>query len=217
MILNIYFWLFCWLISWGLFYLISYKLRSNFLKNFKAISLILITLGFFNFLIFQREVLFFLKKLNYLSTLLFVLFFILEIAIIYFSRKKLQRPVGFISRFPNQFFLRMDYRYLISKWSEIFFQQILIIALVYIIYFSSTLNIYLVFLIIFGLSHIPVIYFTNWRWGIYFTVMASISAFIFPVLILKFDYGFIYSFIIHSAFYSLSGLFLWIKENLFKK
>lgn len=123
----------------------------------------------------------------------------------------LQRPDDLIAKSPSEHFLYLDFRYLAPKIFEIIFQQIMIVALT-IMLSQIGLNvvaIVAVFAVLFGFAHVGIFKTDGKFWGWFFTITATISAFIFPVLILKVEYGFVYSFILHLLFYIPSGVIFW--------
>lgn len=141
--------------------------------------------------------------------------FVLNPLTYWFARKKLKRPTDFIYRNDSQNFIKLDYRYLVSKTFEILFQQTCIIVLVSLLAQAglSLLAIMFLFFLLFGASHLPLFLTGNWIWATYYIVFSALSGFIFPPLILKLSSGFIYSFIIHWLFYTLAGVGFWIYFN----
>jgi predicted membrane protein len=133
----------------------------------------------------------------------------------FFSNKFLKRPIRFLEKYSHISYLRLDYRYLISKSFEIFFQQILIVSLVFMLknngfdLFWTTI----VFAFLFGFGHIPMIRLEKSFFGIFVFIAAIISSFLFPFLILSFQYGFIYTYIAHWLFYTNSGVLYWIANS----
>ena len=113
----------------------------------------------------------------------------------------------------------MDYKYLASKPFEILFQQIMILILVLLLSketFSMTETIFY-FVLLFGIVHLLGINIAGKIFGTYFLVMSLIGAIIFPILILNVNYGFMYSFIVHVSFYSISSVLFWLYgEKLLK-
>jgi hypothetical protein len=112
----------------------------------------------------------------------------------------------------------LDYRYLFSKSFELLFQQIMIVVLILSIHRMTTTMIHVIVIygVIFSLAHLPIYPFigTNEKAFRVFYLVASItSAILFPLLILKVDYGFVYSYAIHLSFYTLAALILWARQT----
>jgi hypothetical protein len=113
----------------------------------------------------------------------------------------------------------LDYRYLVSKAFEILYQQTMIVVLILII--NGTINnlagVMIVYAVVFGLGHFPMIglfgeqqkSFTR-----FYVVVAVGSAIVFPVLILRVNYGFVYSYVVHSIFYTFLAGWFWVRGTL---
>ena len=115
-------------------------------------------------------------------------------------------------------FLNFDNYFLYVKPFDVFFQQMIIIWLIYTlrINFSVLAKIIGILIVIFGLSHSILIYFMGLFWGIYFTSFAVLWAIIFPLLITRFRNGWIMTYALHIWFYSFSGMIVLMKShNLF--
>ncbi len=125
-----------------------------------------------------------------------------------------QRPDKLIAKSPSEYFIYLDFRTVLPKTLEVMFQQIMVVALT--IRLSqmgySIGTIIAAFAIFFGVVHLGMFKTDGKFWGSFFTIAAIISAFIFPVLILKFEYGFVYSFIAHLLFYIPTGVLFWIYQ-----
>lgn len=208
--IDIIIWVSFWLIVWGgYFYLI--RRRINY------ISRPVITSAYF--LIFSLPAIYVSKELlipllKAFSIIPFVvLFFVLVGTVVsyHFSKKHLQPPTKLIEKYPNASFLRMDYRYVISKSCEIFFQQVMIVIFVLLLidYGLSIWQIILTFLVFFGVVHVPLIKLEGKVMGYFFTLSSLVSALVFPPLILLFNYGFVYSYTVHWAFYTFSAVLFW--------
>ena len=138
--------------------------------------------------------------------------FVLNPLVYWYARKKLKRPTDFIDRNHDQNFIKLDYRYLVSKTFEIIFQQTCIIVLVSLLgqVGYSMFIIMLVFCLLFSVSHVPLFLTSRRRWASYYIVFSALAGFIFPPLILRVPSGYIYSFIIHWLFYTSAGVGFWI-------
>jgi len=142
--------------------------------------------------------------------IVFVLF--LNFAAYYLGRRFLKKPKKFIKENPYEYSILMDYRYILPKAMEILFQQIFIVLLTLTLFdtgFTLTGAI-IVFAVIFGLMHLPLIKSIGKFFGEYYSIFAALSAVVFPTLIIKFEYGFVYTYSIHLLFYTLSSLGLWL-------
>ncbi len=109
----------------------------------------------------------------------------------------------------------MDYKYLFSKSFDILFQQTMVVILTLLLLKNkfSILEIIFLFAFIFGSIHLGQYVYSGKFFGTYYLIFSMVSAIIFPILILKVNYGFVYTYSIHWLFYTLSGVFFWIYEN----
>jgi hypothetical protein len=95
--------------------------------------------------------------------------------------------------------------YLTAKYFEIIFQQVYITAVIFLLSRFMTYDVLtsgLIFSILFGLFHIPIIFFKflkNMRF-IYF-VLSFLGGFVFYYLITNLIYGYFFTYLIHTAFY----------------
>jgi hypothetical protein len=135
-----------------------------------------------------------------------------SIIIYYFAQKNLKKDKKIINKYRNVDFIKIDFRFLFSKIFEIFFQQLMVFILIKILNnlgFNLTIII-LVFIFLFGLSHLFLIKINKKMFGLFYTLVGILSAFIIPYIILNINYGIIITFIIHYLFYIFAGVLFWI-------
>jgi len=213
------FWFLFWILGWLGFYVLP-KNKQSYTKNFISVSAYFISASVF-IVYYYKDILVNIYKALTIFQLILVLIFLSFIFLTYFiSNKFLKKPIEFIEKYSTAPFLELDYRYIFSKSFEILYQQLLIIALAYLLY-DAGLNltmITLIFAAMFGLSHIGSLRYHKNMFGVIILFAAMVSSFFFPYLILKFKYGFIYTYIAHWLFYSNTGLLFWImNQPIFKK
>lgn len=124
--------------------------------------------------------------------------------------KAIKTPKQAITKHPTGFIITLNPRYTISKYVEIFFQQILIITLVLLLY-NSGLNLMQTifwFALIFGLLHFPLVVLMDRFFGGFYFTGSVLSALILPPLIILNEYGFLYSYLTHLFFYLIGGVAL---------
>ena len=147
-----------------------------------------------------------------------ILVYVVTVALYRVARVSFTRPEQLIERNPYELFLTLDYRYLFSKSFELLFQQIMIVVLILTIHrmTATMIHVIVIYGVIFSLAHLPIYPFigTNEKAFRVFYIVASIaSAVLFPLLILKIDCGFVYSYAIHLSFYTLAALILWRRHT----
>lgn len=138
--------------------------------------------------------------------------FAADIVVYHALRRARFGQMEFIAHHPHTEFLAINDRYLISKSAEIVFQQTLIVLLALILRDAGLgLNgIRLIFAIVFTLAHLPLLFIDGWEIGSFFITAAAAASIFFPALILGTHYGFVYSFMLHQAFYVVSGTMFWL-------
>ncbi len=111
--------------------------------------------------------------------------------------------------------------YFVPKFTELLFQQVLIAALVLMLYaYYRSLNlVILAYAVFFGGAHVLFFIIKPDVPTVHATVMtigSVLSALIFPRLILRVKSGFVYSFMIHFAFYIILALIFhsWSSQSL---
>ncbi|HLC98316.1 MAG TPA: hypothetical protein VJC21_06075 [Candidatus Nanoarchaeia archaeon] len=129
-----------------------------------------------------------------------------------FSHKYIQSPSRLIERYPQQFFIQMDYRYLVSKSFDILFQQMMILMLVlWLSQQGFSLSMTMLFsLLLFGGVHIFALIPAGKLFGMYYLIASLLGAVVFPLLVLTVNYGFVYSYALHFFFYTASAVFFWL-------
>ena len=136
----------------------------------------------------------------------------LTLAIYALAPRFLPRPDALIARHPEEFYLRMDYRYLLPKSCELLFQQLVIVVLTLLLAATglSLTGVVLGFLCIFGLLHLPMLRILGKTMGLSYGIASVTLAAVFPILILRVHAGFIYSYTAHWFFYTLAALVAWM-------
>ena len=215
-IIDLVVWVLLWIITFGIFYFMT-KRGVTFNKRY---GLLILFFLFFSFLavLYFRDILVNLKgNFTLIPLLIFALVYMITIALYHFSHQRLQRPTSVIERYPHQHIIKMDYSYLVSMPFHVLFQQIMVWIM--ILWLSkqnySLFEIIFYSMIIFGLLHVFAIVPNGKIFGTYYLIASLIGAFIFPILILNFNYGFVYSYIVHFSFYSISSVLFWLFANKF--
>jgi len=124
----------------------------------------------------------------------------------------LRRPGELIQRHPAEFYLRLEYRYLLPKSCEVLFQQVFMAVL------TTTLaatglrltGVVLAFLAIFGVLHLPMLGVVGKRVGVAYGIASVTLAAAFPLLILRVPSGIVYSYTAHWFFYTVVALSAWV-------
>ena len=125
-VLDIVVWILLWIIPFGLLSFITKK-GITYNKNYGWLVIFFL---FFTLLagVYFRDLL---KMVDGTFTsipfVVLVLVYLVTSLAYAFSHKYIQSPSRLIERYPQQFFIQMDYRYLVSKSFDILFQQMMIL------------------------------------------------------------------------------------------
>lgn len=211
---NIIIWVLLWSFSWGFFLLYLHK-KIDYTNHFVWTTLYFLTMAIVSSLIFKDHLYEVLQNFILLPFIILVATMALGVFLHSYLPRHLEEPKDYFLKYPKRQYFILNQRRLFSKSAELLFQQIFVVLLILFLR-DAGLNIrqiILVFAIIFGVVHIPLIFIErNWpSW--YFTIFSIFSAIVFPVLILKVHYGFVYSYIVHWVFYTLTAVGFWVWYN----
>ena len=213
---NIIIWALLWILSWSVFLLFLHKKGVDYIRRFLWTATYFLSVAVVTSLVFIDHIARILQ--NFTVTPLIVLGVVALVHIILYTYlpKYLQKPEDYFKKYPKRQYLTLDRKRLVSKSMDILSQQIVVILLVIFLQ-DAGLTLYQIifaFAVIFGLVHAPLILVERGAWPAwYFAVFSIFSAVIFPVLILKVQYGFIYSYIVHWVFYTFTAVGFWIWYN----
>lgn len=126
-----------------------------------------------------------------------------------------KRPKALAKANPDQQFLLIADKYLLSKTGDVIFQQVTAGILILImtkagIPFEKLVPL---FAGIFFISHLHMFLSTRVIWALYFSIFATLGGFVLPFLILHVDGGIYYAISIHMLWYVASGAFFGFLEN----
>lgn len=128
------------------------------------------------------------------------------------AKKYLRKPVKLIKENPQVYFITLDYRYLLCKPFDLLFQQTMVI--IGVLWLAqrglSLFTIIMCFIFLFGLLHLLWIHRAGKIFGRYFFLTSLLGAIVFPLLILKVEGGFLYSYLAHFLFYTISSVSFWM-------
>ena len=218
---NILIWATIWIVSWGIFFWFVHKKNVDYIKYFILTATYFLCVAIITSLVFRDHIARALQNFTVTPLIVLGLVIFVHIILYIYLPKYLQEPKDYFEKYPKRQYLKIDKRRLLSKSIDILSQQVFVVLLV--IFLQDTglvLNqIIIAFAVIFGLVHAPLILVERGTWpSWYFTVFSILSAIIFPILIIKVQYGFVYSYIVHWVFYTFTAIGFWIvyakrKEN----
>lgn len=211
MIIDVVIWVLLWLVGFGLFNFLRKRGMTYTAKPWSVAAYFLVFTSI-ALIYFYKKVFSFDFIFSPTAVLVLLLTYLLAFLTYYFSPKYLSRPHQFIEKYKDQYFIRMDYRYLVSKSFDILFQQTLIAVMVILLSLQGLAlsEIILPFVFIFGIIHVINIFVAGKLFGIYYLIASILGAFLFPILILSVEGGFLYSYALHFFFYTVSAVFFWV-------
>jgi hypothetical protein len=143
---------------------------------------------------------------------------LVQVLLYYLAVRYLRRPVQLIEDNPREMFLRFDYRYLVSKSFEVLFQQVMVVLVVMMAWkqTGSLVKTVIIFAVVFALAHLPLLKIYGSQTGVFakiYLAASLVSAVIFPVVILKVNLGFVYTYAVHSMFFTVLALWFWRQDS----
>ena len=207
-IIKLIIWLAIWFSVWLAFYFLSNR-KMNYVEKYR------LTAGFF-LLVFLAIIAVFYNDFYSLINAGFKITPFLCLVLLFIFNAIAYNYVGSVFPYYKKafeldstlYFAKFDRKYLFSKSFEIFYQQTMIALLCVWLSGSGLPLLYIVFIfaLIFGAGHMPLFFYSKRSVGSFFLIASVISSFVFPLLILKVEWGFIYSYIFHWIFYIFAGL-----------
>lgn len=200
--------------GWGLW--LRTRDKVNYIQKFHITTIYFLFISLVIVIFFRSYYASLLTRFSPMPYVVLLGSFLLSVVIYYLFNTFFQKPIKIFEKFPNfTQAIQMDYRYLVAKNAEILFQEVMIVLLILFLKDAgiSPFYIILLFFIIFGLLHL--IWFllllrikkVPKTFGIYFLVVSLVGSFLFPQIILRIPYGFVYNFALHSFFYTIFGAF----------
>lgn len=211
-------------------------ISSKIFKSVQAITLFLLAFGSINFLFIKivtienyiacllafgigtiLSILLFKKIFNNLieetkkyEFLLLLVPIILHGITCYYCLHFLNEPIGPFENTGTSFLLLENF-FIWVKPFDVLYQQIILIILIKKLHqYKITLrSITIMFVFVFGASHIFQVFKTDFVIGLGFLLFGLAGSFIFPFMILKVKNGYLYNFIIHLLVYDLAALLFW--------
>jgi len=212
---NLVVWALLWGLSWGFFFLYLSK-RIDYVKHFIWTGTYFLLVAVITAFVFQDYIVRALSDFTIAPLIVLGFATILHVLLYVFIHKYLQEPKDYFVRYPKRQYLQVDLRRLFSKSMDILSQQVFVLLLIMFLQDAglTTGQIIITFAVIFGMIHAPLILIERGTWSSwYFTIFSILSAIIFPILIIKIQYGFVYSYIVHWIFYTFTAVGFWIWYN----
>lgn len=205
-----------WSAAWGFFFLFMYRRGVDYVRR------PFLTAGYFLLvasvaaLIFWDHITRALKDFSATPLTALGVFMFVQILFYVYMSLFFQVPQEYFEKHPNREYLRIDAKRLVSKSMDILAQQVFIILLVMFLKDAglSLIQIIFAFTFLFAFLHIPLIVSERGAWPSWvFGGAVLVFSVIFPILILNFKYGFVYTYMIHWLFYTVVAAVFWSRHT----
>lgn len=212
-----------WLILWSTFWLVHYFIlqkifKVNHTRRFFISIVYFFIISICTVFYFSEDFRFLFNKIDAIPVSIFILGLILNFLIYKFVNKHFTKPSRLINKFKTVEILSLNTTFLLSKSFEILYQQIYIWLLIIWLndYGFNGLSISLMLSIMFGIGHLLLFAKMGKLFTLIYSVAAVIASFMFPYLVMNVNYGFLYSYILHTYFYTFLGVSFWVFKLLKK-
>jgi len=207
-------WFAIWFVVWRVFYGPLARRRINYIDRFQWTAVYFLAVSVSIFLLFRDMLAPLARNPVAAPFVVLAVTSLMQILLYRLALRNLQRPTELIEDNPREMFLALDYRYLFSKAFEVLFQQIMIVLLIAVTWreTGSLVVTMVVFAGIFAAAHLPLLKLYGEQSGFFgkiYVVASLVAALVFPVIILKVALGFIYTYAMHSLFFTGLGLWFW--------
>ncbi len=214
---KMFLWLFLWFGFWGGYYLLNF-FGFSYTKGFIITSAYYLLVSIIVILVFRKHFYIVFKEFSAIPFVFLGGIILASFATYWFANLYLGSIINSIAGISIGELESISYSYLITKIFEILVQQTFIVLLIsfYIEAKMSLKKLVLTFILFFGGIHLVVFYTEGILIGGYYFFSSLIAGILFPIIIKKYNCGFIYTFSIHYGFYVLSGLIILI-PYIFRK
>lgn len=199
-------------VAWGFFYIFLHRRGITYTEYFWWTTGYFITVGGVLSLLFWEFIIRILQNFAITPILVFGAFMLFQILLYIYIPKQVRGPKEYFLSYPDRYYLKIDWRRLISKSADIFAQQICIVLLVLFLHDIGLPFSQIVFWfgVLFMLLHVPLIMSERGQWPSWvFCAIVLVFSVVFPLLILYVPYGFIYNMILHWLFYTIMAVTFW--------
>lgn len=198
-----------WSLAWGIFFFLLRSRGIDYGRHALWTAGYFLSVAIITSAVFWRYILKAAQGFTPTPFVILAIFMAVQFILYVLIPKYFPEPKGYFEKYPNREYLKMDRWRLVSKSMDLLAQQVFIVLLVTFLYESglSFYQILIAFGILFGFLHIPLIVSERSAWPAWvFGGIVVVFSIIFPTLILKVHYGFVYNYMIHWAFYTVTAI-----------
>ncbi|MDP3645502.1 MAG: hypothetical protein Q8R25_00235 [bacterium] len=194
--------------AFGGFHLFMHKRGINYVDHYFLVAGYFLSVATLSTLIFWQSIILVLQDFSATPLIVLTLFMFCQIVLYMYLPKYFCESAEYFVKYPDRYYLKIDWRRLVSKSMDILAQQVFIVLLVLFLQDAglSLIQIIMAFTFLFGLLHVPLIAHERGAWPSWlFAGIVVVFSIIFPILILKVQYGFVYNYMIHWLFYTVTA------------
>jgi hypothetical protein len=204
-----------WSVAWGFFFFLVQRKKMDYTKYFLRTTFYFLSVAVVTSWLFADSLIRITKNISATPWILFGIVLVATVFIYRYTLNYFQEPKEYFDRYPRREFLKISGERLLSKSTDILAQQVFIVLLITFFHdagFSLAQTI-IAFGILFSLLHIPLMVSERGAWPAWtFGGAVIVFSLIFPVIILNVHYGFVYTYLIHWAFYTIMAAVFWIRN-----
>lgn len=203
--------------AWGFFYAgMHRRFGVNYTRHFLLTTCYFLAVGACLLIGFWNYFVPVLSDFSPVPLVVLALFMAVQAFWYIYLPRHLREPTEYFERYPDRYFLKIEWRRLISKSADIFAQQIFIVLLVVLLR-DEGLSLYQLwgaFGLLFMLLHVPLIASERGAWPSWlFAGIVIVFSFVFPTMILLVPYGFACNILLHWLFYTVTATVFWFRHD----
>ena len=202
-----------WTTAWGFFFFFMFRRGIDYTRRFWWTALYFLAVAVITCAIFWNYIIVAVSGFT-LMPLVILAAVIAGTSILYACLPQyFIEPTAYFQLYPDREYLRISLRRLVPKSMDILAQQIFVVLIVSFLKDAglSLFPILSAFMVLFGLVHVPLLVSEWGRWPAWlFGGIAVVFSLVFPPLILYVHYGFVYTYLMHWLFYTVSAVGFWM-------
>lgn len=124
---------------------------------------------------------------------------------------QLSIPQYIVDKYPSTFIFNFDNRYMVAKISDVLFQQVFVLSIIGLLIRenANARQQIAIFTILFVVLHFTMLLLAG-DFAFFHIVLSIGASVVFAILIISFDYGFLYAFLFHVLGYLIFRLIVWV-------
>lgn len=198
-----------WSLSWSFYFFVMRPRGFDYERKFAWTALYFLSLACTTAGLFWKQIALYIWSVPPLVLLLLAFFCIAHLVAYHFLPRYIHIPETYFKTFPNRTYLSLNIFRLFSKTADILAQQVFILLLIVFLHNAGLGLVQTIFAfgILFSTLHIPLIMNEKGAWPSWlFSGIVFVFSALFPLLILTVPGGFVFAFMAHWSFYTLTAI-----------